>query len=69
LLTKTNFIVADNHPIKKPKNIKAKFVRDGVPLSIHLRRNTIAQTIKIPMLYIVHDLYGLDITLMVSQNQ
>ena len=61
-------MVAEGQPIQKPKNINAKLVIDGVPLSIPLIRKTIAQAIKIPLLYITHDLYGLVITLLVPQK-
>ncbi len=43
-------MVADNQPIKKPKNIKARFCRPGGDLSLHLTRKIIAQTIKIATL-------------------
>ena len=55
-------MVPDNQPIRKPRNIKVKSCRPGGDLSFHLIRKTIAQTIKIPILYTVHDLYDLLIT-------
>jgi hypothetical protein len=59
LLTRTNFIVADSQPITKPEKINVKSFNSGVPLSLHLMKNTIAQAKKIAILYIAHDLYDL----------
>jgi len=52
-------MVADSQPTKYPPNTKASSPKSGKLLSRHLSRNTIAQAIKIPMLYSVHDLYDL----------
>lgn len=54
-----NFIVAESHPKKYPRNTNPNSFKVGYELSLDRIRKMIAQTIKMPILYSAQDLYDL----------